>query len=49
MLKDVVEHHAEEEEEQLLPRARKLLGLEALKELGTRLAEFHRSGVVAKR
>jgi hemerythrin superfamily protein len=34
VLKDVVEHHVEEEEGELMPRARKLLSSEKLEELG---------------
>jgi hypothetical protein len=34
VLKDLILHHAEEEEEELFPRARKLLGKERLEELG---------------
>lgn len=49
VLKDLVEHHAEEEEEQMFPRARKLLGAEALKELGALLAEFKRAAVASGR
>jgi hemerythrin-like domain-containing protein len=39
VLKDLVEHHAEEEETEMFPRARKLMGREKLAELGERLAE----------
>lgn len=49
VLKDLVEHHAEEEEEQMFPRARKLLGAAELKELGMRLVEFKTAGVPVKR
>ena len=38
VLKELVEHHADEEEKQMFPRARTLLGKEALVELGERLA-----------
>lgn len=37
VLKDLVEHHAGEEEDELFPRARKLLGRERLAELGARM------------
>ena len=37
VLKDLIEHHAEEEEEEMFPRARKLLPKEELAELGVRL------------
>ncbi|HVI24607.1 MAG TPA: hemerythrin domain-containing protein [Xanthomonadaceae bacterium] len=33
VLKELVEHHADEEEKQMFPRARKLLGKQALKDL----------------
>ena len=39
VLKELVEHHADEEEKQMFPRARKLLGKQALAELRDRLAE----------
>jgi len=38
-LKDLVEHHAEEEEEEMFPRARKLMDRERLIELGEQLAK----------
>jgi hemerythrin superfamily protein len=38
-LKDLVEHHAEEEEKQMFPRARRLMEKEQLLELGRQLAE----------
>ena len=37
VLKDVVEHHVEEEEGQLMPKAKKLLSSEQLDELGARV------------
>lgn len=39
VLKDLVEHHAEEEEKEMFPRARKLMDREQLVELGQQLAE----------
>jgi hypothetical protein len=39
VLKDLVEHHAEEEESEMFPRARKLMEREELIELGARLME----------
>ena len=39
VLKDLVEHHIEEEEEQMFPKARKLMDPSDLKELGRRLDE----------
>ena len=38
VLKDLIEHHAEEEEEEMFPKARKLLGKARLQELGDQLA-----------
>jgi hemerythrin superfamily protein len=37
VLKDLIEHHAEEEEKEMFPRARKLLSKDELVELGQRL------------
>lgn len=42
VLKDLVEHHIEEEEKQMFPKARKALGNERLRELGMELAEARR-------
>ena len=39
VLKDLIEHHAEEEEDEMFPHARKLMGKDALVDLGRRLAE----------
>lgn len=39
VLKDVVEHHAEEEETEMFPRARKLMGREELERLGAELVK----------
>ena len=39
VLKDLVEHHAEEEESEMFPRAKTLLGREALVRLGRELAD----------
>ena len=43
VLKELVEHHAGEEEAQMFPRAKKLLGREELGRLGERLAEAKKS------
>jgi hemerythrin superfamily protein len=37
VLKELIEHHAKEEEKQMFPRAKTLLGKEALAELGEQL------------
>jgi hemerythrin-like domain-containing protein len=42
VLKDVVEHHAEEEEKQMFPRARRAMETAELKELGARMGERKR-------
>ncbi len=39
VLKDLVEHHAEEEEKEMFPRARKALEREELRELGERMQQ----------
>ena len=39
VLKDLIEHHAEEEESELMPRAKELMTREELVELGRRLEE----------
>jgi hemerythrin-like domain-containing protein len=39
VLKDLVEHHAEEEETEMFPKARKLMDSSELKQLGEQLAE----------
>ncbi|HTF87876.1 MAG TPA: hemerythrin domain-containing protein [Planctomycetota bacterium] len=41
VLKDLIEHHAEEEEEEMFPRARKLLGKQRLGDLGAEMAVRH--------
>lgn len=51
VLKDLVEHHAEEEESEMFPRARTILGREELVRLGRELAEAKQSmmgGVVGR-
>ena len=37
VLKELVEHHADEEEKEMFPRARKALGRDELRELGERM------------
>jgi hemerythrin-like domain-containing protein len=39
VLKDLIEHHAEEEESQMFPRARKAMGMERLRELGDEMQD----------
>jgi hemerythrin-like domain-containing protein len=39
VLKDLVEHHAEEEESQMFPKARKAMGAEMLRDLGEQLKQ----------
>ena len=39
VLKDMIEHHAEEEEQEIFPKAKKALSKEELEELGERMAE----------
>jgi len=39
VLKDIVEHHAEEEETEMFPRAKMILGRDELQRLGRELAE----------
>jgi hemerythrin-like domain-containing protein len=43
VLKDLVEHHAEEEEKEMFPRAKKLMDREQLLVLGQQLAEAKES------
>jgi hemerythrin-like domain-containing protein len=42
VLKELIEHHAEEEEEELFPKARKALSDARLKELGAQMQELRR-------
>ena len=37
VIKDLIEHHAEEEEEEMFPKARKAIGAAGLRELGSRM------------
>lgn len=46
VLKDLIEHHAEAEALEMLPRARELLGKERLADLGTEMAARHEAPLV---
>ena len=39
VLKDLIEHHADEEEKQMFPAAKKLMGRDELRELGRRIKQ----------
>lgn len=39
VLKELIEHHADEEEKEMFPKARKLMGRDELRELGARLEQ----------
>ncbi|HLH31963.1 MAG TPA: hemerythrin domain-containing protein [Terriglobia bacterium] len=39
VLKDLIDHHAEEEETEMFPKARKVMGADQLRELGNQLRE----------
>ena len=41
-LKDLIEHHADEEEKEMFPRAKKLFGREELRELGQQIKQRKR-------
>jgi len=43
VLKELIEHHAEEEEKEMFPKARKALGAAELRDLGSRMASRKRS------
>ena len=43
VLKELIEHHAEEEEKEMFPKARRALGMEELRELGTRMESRKRA------
>ena len=48
VLKELVEHHVEEEEKEMLPEARKALGKARLEELGERMAAAKAAGPVTE-
>ena len=43
VLKELIEHHADEEEQEMFPRARKVIGAAALRDLGSRMESRKRS------
>jgi len=43
VLKELIEHHAEEEEKEMFPKARKVLGAAELRDLGNRMESRKRS------
>ena len=43
VLKELIEHHAEEEEKEMFPKARKALGADELRDLGRRMASRKRA------
>jgi hemerythrin-like domain-containing protein len=43
VLKELIEHHAEEEEKEMFPKARRALGAAELRELGSRMASRKRT------
>jgi hemerythrin-like domain-containing protein len=43
VLKELIEHHADEEEKEMFPKARKVLGTAELRELGARMAARKRA------
>ena len=43
VLKELIEHHAEEEEKEMFPKARRALGAAALRELGSEMEDRKRS------
>jgi hemerythrin superfamily protein len=45
VLKEVVQHHIQEEEKEMLPEARKVLGAALLKQLGMQMAEAKQAGL----
>ena len=47
VLRELIEHHADEEERDMFPRARKLLGAARLKEIGAAMAERKRELLVS--